>query len=343
MSDITNALVSALQGASNAAASNVTGPVDAIAWALRKAGVPVPSNPILGSEWMRQKGLLADPQNKLAGLLGEAAGLSAPIAVAAKAPQIARGLLGADDALTAGANRLADHFENTGAAYRYDPKQRGAVGGFKYPQQEALDIAQRNAAKPVSEGGLGLPANNTPAQRAQAMGFDTQTFHATPYDWQVPDMSKSVRQAYGAGVHSAAEPELANMFARQSDNNAQVMMMNIKKGKVADKELFNAYARQYGYGDMPKVTDMLRKDGYDTVEYTHGQFFRPVDGKLVGSNPGEDLAYASINPANIRSRFAAFDPARINENNLLAGALPFTYLADEDARNRLAEALKGPR
>lgn len=127
MSDLASLLRDFGQGASNAAASNVTGPVDALAWALRKIGVPVPSNPVLGSEWMRQKGLLADPQNRLAGLLGESAGLSAPIAVAAKAPQIARGLLGADDALTAGANRLADHFENTGAAYRYDPKQRGAL------------------------------------------------------------------------------------------------------------------------------------------------------------------------------------------------------------------------
>ena len=47
-----------------------------------------------------------------------------------------------------------------------------AKPAFTYPQGKALETAQRNAAKPVSEGGLGLPANNTPMDRAKAMGFD---------------------------------------------------------------------------------------------------------------------------------------------------------------------------
>ena len=85
------------QGASNAAASTVTGPVDMLAWLLRKGGVPVGDTPIGGEAWMRQKGLMATPENRLAGLLGEGAGLAAPIVAAAKAPQIARGLLSLDD------------------------------------------------------------------------------------------------------------------------------------------------------------------------------------------------------------------------------------------------------
>lgn len=83
-----NTLLDILQGASNAAASTVTAPVDGLTWLLRKAGVPVPT-PVGGSDWMAQRGLLAQPQNKMAGLLGEALGVSAPIVVAAKAPQIA--------------------------------------------------------------------------------------------------------------------------------------------------------------------------------------------------------------------------------------------------------------
>jgi GNAT superfamily N-acetyltransferase len=85
-------LLDILQGASNAAASNVSGPVDGLAWLLRKAGVPV-QQPVGGSEWMAQRGLTAQPQNQAMGLLGEALGMSAPIAAAAKAPQLARGLL----------------------------------------------------------------------------------------------------------------------------------------------------------------------------------------------------------------------------------------------------------
>jgi hypothetical protein len=81
------------QGASNSVAGNVSGPVDGLAWLMRKAGIPISSNPVGGSDWMAQKGLTATPQGRNAGLLGEFAGMAGPMVVAAKAPQVARGLL----------------------------------------------------------------------------------------------------------------------------------------------------------------------------------------------------------------------------------------------------------
>jgi hypothetical protein len=86
-------LLDFLQGASNAAANNVSGPVDAFSWLLRKAGMGnvIGEAPVGGSDWMRQKGLTAEAPG-LMGLLGEAAGMSLPIAAVAKAPQIAAGL-----------------------------------------------------------------------------------------------------------------------------------------------------------------------------------------------------------------------------------------------------------
>ena len=94
-------LADGLQGASNAAASNVSAPVDGLAWLLRKAGVPVGDAPIGGSDWMAQKGLTRQPTNQIAGLLGESLGGVAPIMAAAKAPQIARGLLQAGENMAA--------------------------------------------------------------------------------------------------------------------------------------------------------------------------------------------------------------------------------------------------
>lgn len=88
-----NALLDFLQGASNAAASNVSAPVDGIAWLLRKAGIDVGAAPLGGSDWMRAKGLTAEPKNKLAGVLGESFGGVAPMIAAAKAPQIANALV----------------------------------------------------------------------------------------------------------------------------------------------------------------------------------------------------------------------------------------------------------
>lgn len=87
------------QGASNGVAGGVTGPVDAISWALRKAGVPVPANPVGGSDWANQYGLTPEPQNRLAGLVGEGLGGALPAVIGAKAPQIANGLLKMGDNL----------------------------------------------------------------------------------------------------------------------------------------------------------------------------------------------------------------------------------------------------
>ena len=88
-----NALLDFLQGASNSAASTVSAPVDGLAWLLRKAGLKIPENALGGSDWMAQQGLTREPQNKLAGILGDSIGGVLPFAASAKAPQIAHGLL----------------------------------------------------------------------------------------------------------------------------------------------------------------------------------------------------------------------------------------------------------
>jgi len=85
-------LLDFIQGASNAAASNVSAPVDGLAWLLRKAGIPIPDAPVGGSDWMEQKGFTR-PAQGVGGLLGESVGGVLPIVAAAKAPQIAGGLL----------------------------------------------------------------------------------------------------------------------------------------------------------------------------------------------------------------------------------------------------------
>jgi len=60
----------------------------------------------------------------------------------------------------------------------------GLLGIAKAPQDDALITAQKNAALPVEDGGLGLPANNSPLERAEAMGFDTDTdwYHGSTHD-----------------------------------------------------------------------------------------------------------------------------------------------------------------
>jgi len=118
------------QGASNAAASTVTGPVDMLAWLLRKGGVDVGEAPIGGEAWMRQKGLMATPENRLAGLLGEGAGLAAPIVAAAKAPEIAGGLLqmGRNLAAPQTMNKQTGAIVYHGSPHKFDKFDSSKIG-----------------------------------------------------------------------------------------------------------------------------------------------------------------------------------------------------------------------
>ena len=118
------------QGASNAAASTVTGPVDMLAWLLRKGGVNVGDAPMGGEAWMRQKGLMATPENRLAGLLGEGAGLAAPIVAAAKAPEIAGGLLqmGRNLAAPQTMNKQTGAIVYHGSPHKFDKFDSSKIG-----------------------------------------------------------------------------------------------------------------------------------------------------------------------------------------------------------------------
>jgi len=79
------------------------------------------------------------------------------------------------------------------------------------PQDDALKLAQERAALPVSQGGLGLPANNTAEQRAKAMGFDRDTYHGSFKDIKKLDPRVGSTEAHaGKGVYSTDSPEDAS-------------------------------------------------------------------------------------------------------------------------------------
>jgi len=142
------------QGMSNAAASNVSGPVDALAWLLRKTGLPIPQNPMGGSEWMAEKGLTAAPNNRLAGLLGEGAGLSAPIVGFAKAPQIAGGLLALDDhAMEMGRRGVEGYMNKTGMQLSAAPSMTQEQAKRIVANEDYLPWEQVSEAKKL----LGIP------------------------------------------------------------------------------------------------------------------------------------------------------------------------------------------
>ena len=180
-----------------------------------------------------------------------------------------------------------------------------------YPQQAALDLAQQRAALPVEQGGLGLLANNTAADRAKAMGFDTDLLHGTARDFPAFDLSKAgtnTRQAGDElGIFSTSKPFLANDYAqiasrggwanRTTPENAVVYPLvgnfqNPKKYETASQFYrdADAMAADQNLGNWRR---QLQGQGYDSV------FVRPDLEEVVAFSPDQ-----------LRSRFAAFDPFR---------------------------------
>jgi hypothetical protein len=100
--------------------------------------------------------------------------------------------------------------------FGYQPQKLNA------PQQAALDLAQERAALPVEQGGLGLPANNTAADRAKALGWDTNVLHGSPN----PNIQQFDPMMAGANTSNAFDN---NIFATTSPESAMGYSLNWKQ------------------------------------------------------------------------------------------------------------------
>lgn len=142
--------------------------------------------------------------------------------------------LGAKPALKTGRaiqNNIVRNFntpKNLNTGYR---GQRGAVAAQR-PLTEFEQnhlTAQKNASLPVSQGGLGLPPNNTAMDRARALGFDVDNpvYHGTGADIKEFDLSRSGSasgaEQYGIGVYTTTNPTLASGYANSTVKNANVL------------------------------------------------------------------------------------------------------------------------
>lgn len=139
-----------------------------------------------------------------------------------------------------------------------------------YPQQEALRLAQERASLPVEQGGLGLPKDNTPQMRAQAMGFDVSAYHGTNKDFSAFDKTKRGTATdagwYGSGEYSSPSASGANAYAMTDFPN---------------------------YKESANIMPLLIRNP-ESVTNTHGYV----------------TEYVTREPEQLRSRFAAFDPFR---------------------------------
>lgn len=230
-----------------------------------------------------------------------------------------------------------------------------------YPQQEALDTAQRNAALPIEEGGLGLPKDNTPEMRAKAMGHDVPAYHGTTV-WEADDGRKlGDIQAFNrlasteivgrkpsldqVGIWASDRPdELGAGMYSGSQGAIYPLLLRMENPKTTSFEQMARTASNLssgeplGAGVVPKVSDvepyrqMLKEQDFDSL------MIKAKQGSPY-TEFADQTGYVLLEPSQVRSRFAAFDPKRRNEADILAGVLPLGLLADEEQRKKIYELM----
>jgi hypothetical protein len=185
--------------------------------------------------------------------------------------------------------------------------------------RQAHEQARINAIKT-----LGLHEKNTAMDRAKAMGFD-EAYHGTNEDIEKFSTEHAGKKTgnpnTGFGISVATNPKEASRYTTDFGikGSPNVMPLMVRKGKVYDMPYSELNEAAMGLFNAPgsntrerftnaqkaarKRAKELQSEGHDTI--------RAFTGK-----PHEEVFVPD--PSRIRSRFAAFDPHRAHENDLLA-------------------------
>jgi hypothetical protein len=190
--------------------------------------------------------------------------------------------------------------------------ERQAGRTFTAPQDEALRLAQERAALPVERGGLGLPPNNTSEQRAAAMGFNVDAYHGTG--------STDIQKFMPEGGTPEGE-KILEWYKNRQAQNKPVGYMEFRGGSFFSPK--PEYAGRYapeGTGVVYPVK--LKMDNpLSLMPNAQGRYSatnapninKTIDAMILQDSIDKSInEIAIIDPAQIRSRFAAFDPFRRN-------------------------------
>jgi hypothetical protein len=201
-------LLDFLQAASNSVAGNVSGPVDGLNWLLSRAGLGS-EEPVGGSKWLEKKGLTRPVKQGAASVAGETAGLLSPVLMAAKAPQIARGLLqGADNLAASGHGPIMNQrgaIVYHGSPHKFDAFDSSKIGTGEGAQAygHGLYLAENPAVAKDYAGALSAAKANRPVGNVDL----TQAYQNLPND--VPETLLAARRDFralnDAGELSAAD------------------------------------------------------------------------------------------------------------------------------------------
>jgi len=196
----------------------------------------------------------------------------------------------------------------------------------------AHKLAQKNAALPIEQGGLGLPPNNTAMDRARAMGFDMDAYHGTTANIEQFDPERSSSAAaFGPGVYTTESAKDASGWLKSKDGGNVIPLLinesSFLKAREMDTKtkgiLENFLGRELNDGPPPLFS--LERRGGSVSEGAMNAGFGGVEHFGTSRTPTKNNVI--LDASKIRSRFAAFDPLKKDSANILASILGATTLA----------------
>lgn len=153
-------------------------------------------------------------------------------------------------------------------------------------QAKSLEIAQKNAALPISEGGLGLPPNNTAMDRAKAMGYE-DWFHGTErLDRLLEKKALNPKRATsGPMPYGTASEQMASSYATGKKDTSRIAndIGDLSQYfQVSPKDLGFTRSRspytveQTWYHLSPEkqaeILDKAKRIGYENIDEASGKF-----------------------------------------------------------------------
>jgi hypothetical protein len=203
---------------------------------------------------------------------------------------------------------------------RYDTGIQSSVNNLPDTEfSKAHAVAQKNAALPVEQGGLGLPHDNTAMDRAAAQDWVVPGYHGTNSD--IESFGNSQFQGLSTGAETsngfdwfASHPDVSGKYAERAANKFGTTGQNVLPVLLKSPNLVrNTNRFESNYQGMKDTLKDAPKESVVAFENLAEPY--PVS-----------THYAVGNAPSIRSRFAAFDPLKKDSANILASILGGTTL-----------------
>jgi len=168
-----------------------------------------------------------------------------------------------------------------------------AMAARKAPQEDALRLAQQRAALPPTKGGLGLPADNTPQQRAAEMKRNTDAYHGSRQD-----ITGAFRPGYDDNLAFVTKsPEFANKWIGKGKMQKRVGDQAKQELKSAEDMYRDMKSKHMDYDNLSE----LKGDKFHSEYDRRNAIFKAEAEREFGLQGMPDKIHSTVYPLTVES------------------------------------------